>query len=245
MPEIELIDVSVYYGSRKNPIAALEHFNARFIDGKINVIVGENGCGKTTLLKCLTQSINYLGKITFDGQDISELSIKSINFGYVGPELSLFPTMTVFENIAFPLMQRKVPALEVRARVREMANKLGIAFLLNRRPKELSLGQQQLVGIARALVKRPSICLFDEPFTHVDRQKADRLCRMLKKIKMDFSTTFIFVTHDFHEAVALGDYIHVMNRSAIEVKGTPHELMHSTNETVRYLIESVKLKTNK
>lgn len=238
MPTIRIEDLAIYYGTKKNTITALSNFFATFENGKITVLIGESGCGKTSLLKCITQSISYYGSIFIDDKNIIDLSVKELNISFVSQEFSLFPTMTVFENISFPLSNKHIPDIEVRRRVRSLAEKLNISFLLNRRIKELSIGQQQLVCIARAFVKEPTICLFDEPFSNLDKKLAYHLCSLLKELQKQFGTTVIFVTHDFNEAINLADYIVVMNNEGVEISGTANELLSSDNETIRYLLES-------
>lgn len=241
MSEVVAKNVSVEFKSKKYEVVALDGFNARFKEG-MNVIVGYSGCGKTTLLRCITGLQDYEGDIYLDGEDLDEISVKDRNFSFVSQSYSLYPHLTVFENIAFPLKIIKATREEITERVKEVANLLDLTICLNRKPKNISGGQQQRVAIARALVKRPSVCLMDEPFSNTDESMRGHTVKWLKKAFETTGCTCIYVTHDFKEALLLADTLYVMNEGRLELSGTPDEIYESDNAVVKSLKEGSGLK---
>lgn len=243
MPEIKIENLTVTYtDKKKNKITALNDFSCSFENGKINVIVGPSGCGKTTLLNAICKNIDYQGNIFFDNKNSYDLDFKDVAIGYVNQQFVLYPHMTVFENIAFPLFAQKVATEEIRYMVRKISNELQLLPCLNRKPNEISIGQQQRVALARALVKSPSICLFDEALSNLDKPLANELMILLKRLFVENKTTVVYSTHSFDEAFFLGDKIFVINEGKLEAQGSPNELIRSNNETIKYLIESTKFK---
>ena len=249
MPNIKIKNLTAsYVDKNKNKTPVFENFNADFDDAKINVIVGPSGCGKTTLIKCLCQQLDYEGEIFFDDVNIQTLDTRKMNIGYINQSFVLYPKMTVFENIAFPLSQQRMHPDDINYLVRCIAKKLGLTACLTRLPKEISIGQQQRVAIARALVKQPKVCFFDEALTNLDKPLAQEIRMILKKFLSEYKCTSIYVTHDFTEAMALSDKIYVINDKKIEVSGTPkeifemggtpQELFDSGNETIEFLKKS-------
>lgn len=234
MPGISVKDVTIKYAdkskkdkkSKKEPseIIALDNFSADFDDEKFNVIIGASGCGKTTLIRAVAGLLDYEGEIFFDETDAMELTVKDRNVAYVPQGYSLYPSMTVFDNIASPLKAAGAGREEVTERVKSIAKTLGLELLLNRKPKELSGGQQQLVAIGRALVRRPSVCLMDEPFSNVDVKKRAVLRSYVKNMVADTGCTVIYVTHDVKEAVVLADKLFIMNEGKLVASGTPIEV---------------------
>jgi len=238
MPEIKVENLKVVYKSNKKKIedtVALEDFNVTFESGKFNAIVGFSGCGKSTLLRAIAGLTPYEGTISFDGVDGENLLVAERNIAYVSQNYALYPHMTIFDNIAFPLKLLKASREEIIERVYEVAEKLEIKPLLSRKPRQLSGGQQQRVAIARALVKRPSICMFDEPLSNLDNEMRMEARYLIKKVVSSQDMTVLYVTHDFMEAMALSDYIYVINNKKIEVSGTPREVFDMDNEIVKAL----------
>lgn len=234
MSEIVLQDVSVLFTSGKNEVVALHHANATFGDG-INVIVGPSGCGKTTLLKTILGLVEYEGEILLDGQDIEETDIKDRNFSFVSQNYVLYPQFTVFENIAFPLKILGASRKEITERVKEIADIVGLTVCLTRKPKHISGGQQQRTAIARALIKHPSVCFLDEPFSNSDGATREQMRRWLKNVFSKIGCMAVYVTHDLREAVALADRLYVMNEGEIVISGTPEAVFSSGNEVVESL----------
>ena len=234
MSEIELKDVSVLYNSKRGETVALNRFSATFHDG-MNVIVGYSGCGKTTLLKCILGLIGYDGKIFFNGNDLADIPVKDRKFSFVSQEYALFPHSTVFDNIAFPLKTMGAGRKEIIERVRQVAEITDLTPCLSKNPKHISGGQQQRTAVARALVKRPSVCLMDEPFSNTDEIARAKMRRWIKDLFRKEGCMAIYVTHDFREALALADTLYVMDDGKLSVSGTPDEIFNSENEVVRNL----------
>ncbi|AFK22906.1 maltose ABC transporter ATPase [Pyrococcus sp. ST04] len=144
---------------------------------------------------------------------------------------ALYPHMTVYENIAFPLKLRKTPKQEIEKRVREVAEMLGLEELLNRKPRELSGGQRQRVALGRAIIRRPKVFLMDEPLSNLDAKLRVRMRSELKRLQRRLGVTTIYVTHDQVEAMTMGDRIAVMNKGILQQIGTPEEIYHKPKNT--------------
>lgn len=227
MKELSIVDISsIYTNKKKEKVLALKHVSFEMTSSDFLTIVGPTGCGKTTLLKCIAGFQPYAGKIYIDGTDIEELAIKDRNISYITQEPSLFPRMTIFDNIAFALKITQVPYEEVNRRVNQICEELGISHLLSRKPKHLSKGQQQKVCIAKALVKRADLYLFDEPFSALDEVNSLELTRLLKTLSLKLDTPFIYVTHNQQEALRLGSKLMILNEGKIEQVGTPWEIIN-------------------
>ena len=225
MSAIEFQDFSCFYKYKKEYIAALDHINLCVENGELLVILGQSGSGKTTLLKCILGLCDYIsGQLYIDGIPIDQFDLKNSNIGYIRQELNLYPHMTVYENIAFPLRMIHTPQAEVDRRVKELAALLEIDWLLTRKPKQLSGGQLQRVAIARALIKNPVTVLFDEPFSAIDPTLRTEMRQLVKKIHQTFGCTILFVTHDLVDALNLAERIVILEEGKIEAVGTPQEL---------------------
>ena len=195
----------------------------------MNVILGKSGCGKTTFLRCLLGKMSYEGSILFDDMDVSSLPLEKRNIAYVSQEYGLYPHFTVFENIAFPLKLLGAPRKEIEERVNTIADELGLAPCLSRKPRYLSGGQQQRVAIARALVKDPEIVLFDEPLSNLDAPKRSEILVLLKKRFQNGHPTVVYVTHNYYEALNLADKIFVLDQGKFVFSGTPKETQENMN----------------
>ena len=206
-------------------VVVLQHINATIEDGEFVVLLGPSGCGKTTLLRIIAGLENpTLGTVSFDGQDVTNLPPEDRDIAMVFQNYSLYPHLTVFDNIAFTLRTQHMPRAQLKQTVEEMAALLGITECLNRLPSQLSGGQLQRVAIARALVRKPRVFLMDEPFSNLDSQLRASLRQLVKKIHATLGTTFIYVTHDQQEAILLGQRILVMRDGMIIQDGTPAEI---------------------
>ena len=222
---IELRGFSCYYKIKQGYLAALDEVDMVINDGELLVIVGESGSGKSTLLKAILNLQQHTsGKLLIDETPANEIDMKDNIFAYVSQQYILYPHMIIYENIAYPLRVMKTRQEEVDRRVREIAQKLCITHLLNRKPRQLSGGQHQRVALARALIKHPKYILMDEPFSNVDPELRGELRDMIRNIHKEYDTTIVFVTHDLQEAFSLGDRIAVLNNGKLEEIGTPRQL---------------------
>lgn len=226
MEAIKLEDFSCFYKLDKGGhVTALDKVSFSVESGEMLTVIGESGGGKTTLLRCMLGLNEYTsGSLLLGGVPADHLDVADNNMAYVRQEIVLYPKMTVYENIAFPLEMMHTPRAELDARVKAIAETLDIRWLLTRKPGQLSGGQQQRVALARALVKRPQYILFDEPFANVDPAMRGQLRLLIKKLHEKDSATMVFVTHDIDEAFFLGDKILVLNQGRVEAFGTPEEL---------------------
>ena len=228
---IELKDIVV----RFDEFEALHHINVNVKDGEFFTFLGPSGCGKTTTLRTITGFIDPVGgTVNVDGRDITHVAIEKRNIGIVFQSYALFPTMTVYDNIAFGLKIQKLKKPEIDKKVREIARKVDLSDeQLEKAVSQLSGGQQQRVAIARALVTGPAIICMDEPLSNLDAKLRVGLRNELKKMQRDFGITTIYVTHDQEEALTLSDRIAVFNKGSIEQIGTPNEVYnHSKTEFV-------------
>jgi multiple sugar transport system ATP-binding protein len=206
-------------------VVAVDDFNLTIEDKEFVVLVGPSGCGKTTTLRMIAglESITS-GNIFIGEQLINRLPAKDRNIAMVFQNYALYPHMSVFENMAFSLEMRKRPKDEIKQRVAEAAEILGIQPLLARKPKQLSGGQRQRVAVGRAIVRKPEVFLFDEPLSNLDAKLRVQTRLELKKLHERLATTAVYVTHDQVEAMTMGDRIVVMKDGLIQQVGSPLEL---------------------
>ena len=228
---IRLNDIVVKFGD----FTALHNINVHVKEGEFFTFLGPSGCGKTTTLRTLTGFIEPAsGSVVVKGKDITRVPIEERNIGIVFQSYALFPTMTVYDNIAFGLKLKKLKKKEIDQKVRDIAGKVDLSGeQLAKAVSQLSGGQQQRVAIARALVTGPAIICMDEPLSNLDAKLRVQLRNELKKMQKDFGITTIYVTHDQEEALTLSDRIAVFNKGVIEQTGTPNEVYnHSATEFV-------------
>lgn len=237
MPKVKINNLTVKYPPRKDPFVALDNLNVEFESGKVNVILGPSGSGKTTLLKAIIGILDSEGDIYFDDVDIKYISIKNRNIAYVDQNIRLYPHLNVFNNIAYPLTSTSAGVDEIKQRVYEQADLMHIKHLLMRKPRQISIGQAQRVAIAKAMIKKPTIYLLDEPFSNLDSQTTVELIAELKKIFASFNATVIFITHSSEEAFALGEVIYIMNDGKIIEKGLTKDIVNSSNEITKSLLK--------
>ena len=228
---IELKNIIVKFGD----FEALHSINVDVKQGEFFTFLGPSGCGKTTTLRTITGFIEPVsGTVSVNGKDITHVPIEKRNIGIVFQSYALFPTMTVYNNIAFGLKIQKLKKDEIDRKVRDIARKVDLSDeQLEKAVSQLSGGQQQRVAIARALVTGPAIICMDEPLSNLDAKLRVQLRNELKKMQRDFGITTIYVTHDQEEALTLSDRIAVFNKGYIEQIGTPNEVYnHSKTEFV-------------
>ena len=192
-------------------ISAVDHVNLQVNKGELMTLLGPSGCGKTTLLRCITGHLDPdEGRIFIDGKDVTSLPTHKRELGMVFQAFALFPHMTAYENIEFPLQIRGLLEKETKGRVEEAVEMVRLKGLENKYPRQLSGGQQQRIGLARALVYRPKILLMDEPFGSIDAQTRTGLQVELLRIWDETKKTILFVTHNIEEAILLGSRIVVL-----------------------------------
>lgn len=235
---IEFQDFSCYYKVKKGYLAALDELNLQIADGELLAVVGQSGSGKSTLLKGILNLIEHTtGQLLIDGVSHKNVDLKDNLFAYVSQQYILYPQMMIYENIAYPLRVMHTRQEEVDRRVRDIARQLGLTYLLNRKPRQLSGGQHQRVAIARALIKNPKYILMDEPFSNVDPEKRTELRQLLRQIHKDYDATIVFVTHDLPEAFSLADRIAVLENGKLLEVDTPRKLRTTAQSELlrRYL----------
>ena len=204
---------------------ALDSINIYFNDSEFLTLLGPSGCGKTTTLRIIGGFLQPTsGDVLFDGVRINDVPPHRRRVNTVFQKYALFPHLNVFENIAFGLRIAKVPEAEIRERVAEMIGIVSLKGFEKRKPGQLSGGQQQRVAIARALVNRPKVLLLDEPLGALDLRLRKDMQNELKRIQQQLGITFIYVTHDQEEALAMSDTVVVMDRGRIQQIGTPEDI---------------------
>ncbi len=214
------------YPEKKGPgVIAVKTIDLTIEEGEFMVLVGPSGCGKSTTLRMVAglEAISG-GTVAIDGRVVNDVLPKDRDIAMVFQNYALYPHMTVYENMAFGLKLRKLPAAEIAARVREAAALLGLEGLLDRRPKALSGGQRQRVAVGRAIVRKPKVFLFDEPLSNLDAKMRVQMRAEISKLHARLGTTMIYVTHDQMEAMTMGDRICVMKEGEIQQVAAPLEL---------------------
>jgi multiple sugar transport system ATP-binding protein len=207
MSEVRLINLQKKYDGT----VAVDDLSLEVKNGEFVVLLGPSGCGKTTTLRCIAGlETADQGDIIIDGNMVNDLRPKERDVAMVFQNYALYPHMTVFENIAYPLRMRKMPKDKIEAQVKEIAERLNISRFLLRRPRQLSGGEQQRVALGRALVRRPKVFLMDEPLSNLDAKLRLVLRAELRRLQDELKITTIYVTHDQAEAMALADKVAVM-----------------------------------
>ncbi len=212
-------------------VVAVQSFDLDIKDKEFIVLVGPSGCGKSTTLRMVAglEEISG-GELYIDGQLMNDVEPKNRDIAMVFQSYALYPHMTVYENMAFPLKLRKMPKDEIDRRVKEAAETLDITQYLDRKPKALSGGQRQRVAIGRAIVREPKVLLMDEPLSNLDAKLRNQMRAEIIKLRQKINTTFMYVTHDQTEAMTLGDRIVIMKDGFIQQIGTPQEVFdHPAN----------------
>jgi len=209
-------------------------------DREFLVLLGPSGAGKTTTLRCVAGLEKpESGTILFDGEAINNVSPALRDVAFVFQSYALYPRKSVYENIATPLLARKMPKGDIDKKVREVAQKLHIDSKLERRPAQLSGGEQQRVALCRAMVRQPRVFLMDEPLTNLDFKLRVEMRTELKHLHADLDTTFFYVTNDQLEALSLADRIAVLNKGVLQQVDTPENVYeHPANRFVASFIGS-------
>jgi ABC-type Fe3+/spermidine/putrescine transport system ATPase subunit len=218
---IELRNITKRYGS----LVANDRLDLQVGRGELLTLLGPSGCGKTTALRCLTgHQRPDEGQVFIDGQDVTGVPTYKRQLGMVFQNFALFPHMTVYENVEFPLMIRSLPKDERRTMVRDALRLIRMEELEERFPRQLSGGQQQRVGLARALVYHPKVLLLDEPLSNLDAKLREEMRFEIRELVSQLQMTAVYVTHDQGEALALSDRVAIMNAGRLQQVGTPREI---------------------
>lgn len=220
-PILQLIQLKKQF----NTVVAVDNVSLDIGEGEFLTLLGPSGSGKTTVLNMIAGfEFPSGGDVVLQGKSINSLLPEKRNIGMVFQNYALFPHMTVFDNIAFPLKMRKLPKPEIRQRVERALDLVQLVGYESRLPKQMSGGQQQRIAVARALVFDPPLLLFDEPLGALDKKLREHMQLELKRIHTRLKRTMIYVTHDQEEALVMSDRIAVMNSGRIEQVGPPDEL---------------------
>jgi spermidine/putrescine transport system ATP-binding protein len=231
MPEqpraaIGLVGVSKRFGS----VGAVDDVSLEIGEGEFFSLLGPSGCGKTTSLRMIAGFEQPdAGRIVLHGEDVTRVRPNRRPVNMVFQHYALFPHMSIYDNVAYGLKVKRVPRSEHRGRIQEMLRVVELEGLERRRTRQLSGGQQQRVALARALVNRPAALLLDEPLGALDVKLRKQMQLELKRIQSELGTTFVYVTHDQEEALAMSDRIAVMNGGRVEQIGGPREIYEHPN----------------
>ena len=228
MSNLRIENLTKKYGNVK----ALDDFSLEIKSGEFMVLLGPSGCGKTTAIRCIAGLINpSSGQIYIDEELVNDIPPKSRDIAMVFQNYALYPHMSVYDNIAFPLKMRKKSKSYTEEKINEVANLLGMMDLLNRKPKELSGGQMQRVALGRALVREPKVFLMDEPLSNLDAKLRMYMRTEIKKLQKKVSITTLYITHDQIEAMSMADKIAVMNSGLLQQVGRPQEIYNRPSNT--------------
>lgn len=221
MAEITLENITKYFGH----IKVIKDLNLQVRDGEFFTFVGPSGCGKSTILNMIAGLEEVTtGKVLFDGISVNKLSPKERDVAMVFQSYALYPHMTVYDNIAFPLKIKKMQKHILDTEVQRVATLLGLENLLKRKPREISGGQRQRVALGRAIIRKPKVFLMDEPLSNLDAQLRIEMRTELKKLHKELNITTIYVTHDQAEAMSLSERVAVLNDGVIQQCETPKNI---------------------
>jgi len=220
--EVQLKNVSKTYDQKTKVI---DDVNLMVSDKEFLVLVGSSGCGKSTVLRMIAglETISD-GEILIDGKVVNNLHPKDRDIAFVFQNYALYPHMSVYDNIAFPLKMRKFDKKTIDEKVKSAAEILNLTDLLKRKPKQLSGGQRQRVALGRAIVRNPKVFLMDEPLSNLDAKLRVQMRSEIKKLHEKLQTTFIYVTHDQTEALTMGDRIAIIDKGVIQQVDTPDNI---------------------
>ena len=228
MATLELRGLKKHYGS----IHAVDGIDVDVADGEFLAILGPSGCGKSTLMRMIAGlEMPSAGDVLIGGKSVTHLPPRARNVSMVFQSYALYPNMSVAQNIAFPLKARGVPAAERATKVAWAVGIMGIEYLLQRRPARLSGGEKQKVALARALVRDPTLFIFDEPLSSLDAQVRTMARSELRQLHDRTGVTTVYVTHDQLEALSMGDRIAILKSGRLHQVGTPHELYDNPADT--------------
>lgn len=220
MNQISCEDIKVTYILKKKELVdGLNGLSITFNSGRVNILMGDNGCGKTTLFNCIVGLLPYDGMIKFDDKDANELSIKDRKISYVQQQLTLFPRLTIFDNLAFPLKNNKLPQEEIIKKIYAILKEFGILHLANCLPRQISIGQFQKVLLAKALIVEPEVIILDEAFSNLDEVTSKFIQQKIKDYTVKNNAITISVYHSIDDAIMFGDYFYVINNHEVLFEG--------------------------
>ncbi|MDD2709575.1 MAG: ATP-binding cassette domain-containing protein [Verrucomicrobiae bacterium] len=227
-------------------VPVLQGVDLDIADSERLVIIGGSGCGKSVLLRHIAGLVKPdSGRLKIDGQDLTPLNERALNpirrkIGVLFQGAALFDSLDVFHNVAFSLLEERTLGMpEIRQRVAEMLAAVGMSGQEGKKPAELSGGMRKRIGLARALIHRPRIMLYDEPTTGLDPQIADSINRLILKLALEFNVTTIVVTHDMVSAYMVGNRIAMLHKGKILVSGAPDQIQQCSNPIVQNFIHGV------
>ena len=237
MAQVSLVEVSKVYPGN---IRAVDRATFSANHQEFLVLVGPSGCGKSTLLRLIAGLEGATeGEITIGGKRVNDVPPRDRNIAMVFQNYALYPHMSVYDNMAFGLKLRRYPNSEIRTRVKEAAEILGIVSLLDRNPRDLSGGERQRVAVGRAIVRKPEVFLFDEPLSNLDAKLRVRMRAELNRLHLRLKTTMIYVTHDQTEAMTMGNRIVLIKEGVVQQIADPKTLYdHPVNKFVAGFIGS-------
>ena len=218
---VECRDIRLSYGA----VEVLKDVNIEVEPGEFFALLGPSGCGKSSLLRTIAGFVRQnSGQVLIDGRDVTPMQPWERGIGLVFQNFALWPHMTVWDNVAFGLVERRLPRAEIRDRVGRAIELVGLSALASRKPNELSGGQQQRVALARTIVIEPAVLLLDEPLSNLDRRLRTQMRRELLALQRRVGITTIFVTHDQEEAMTTADRMAVLDKGVLQQVGTPAAL---------------------
>lgn len=229
MASLILKNINKYY---EDGFQAVKNLNLKIEDKEFLVLVGPSGCGKSSTLRMIAGLEDITnGELYIDSKIVNDIPPKDRDIAMVFQNYALYPHMSVEENMAFGLKLRKVDKKEIKQKVKETAQILGIENLLKRKPKQLSGGQRQRVALGRAIVRNPKVFLMDEPLSNLDAKLRVSMRKEITKLHRRLDTTIIYVTHDQTEAMTMGTKLVVMNQGVVHQVGTPMEIYSEPENT--------------
>jgi len=210
---------------RFDDLVAINDLSLDIKEREFLVLLGPSGCGKTTTLRCISGlEVPDEGEILIGGEDVTNKRASQRDIAFVFQLYALYPHLTVYGNIAFPLLTQRTDKKKIEQEVNRAAEILQIKHILNKKPKELSGGDMQRVALGRAIVRRPKAFLLDEPIGTLDAKFREEMRTELKRLHVDIGATTVYVTHDQSEAMAMGDIVAIMNLGVLQQAGTPYEI---------------------
>jgi multiple sugar transport system ATP-binding protein len=225
MARVQLKSIAKSWSTGGKTSIGVKEMSLDIADGEFLVLLGPSGCGKTTTMRMVAGLEDATtGEIWIGERKVNDLEPKDRDVAMVFQSYGLYPNMTVYENISFPLRIRGTPAGEIDPAVKRAAEKVELMDFLDRRPKELSGGQRQRVALARAIVRQPAVFLMDEPLSNLDAKLRVSMRAHIKHLHHELKTTTIYVTHDQIEAMTLADRVVVMSKAEVQQIGTPEQI---------------------